>query len=367
MPIEFSCSQCSRPLRVPDASAGKMARCPGCQAINKIPDASSDPGLGSLGSALPSAGLPSAGLPGSFDPPATDPFSPPSALPQPAPPAWLPNAGAFAPISHNPTPVPGSNYPVAGNLGTSNPFADGAPREPKPAGPISFGDAAANPYASPYSIPQHLLSSSQGLPWDLEVGPSSWFETLKLILLEMNDAFRRMKPDGGYLGPLGFYMVCACISLVVNMIFQGGWTALQMGAQGGQGNGQELIYTLIGYVVIMAAGLILSPLFCFIAAAFLHGSLMVVGGANRGYETTFRLTAYSFGTMTIVGMIPCVGGCVVLVWGLACLINALLEAHRCTTGQAVGAVVISFVGYVVLIVGFVMSIVALVAFAAAAG
>jgi len=37
MPIEFSCSQCDKPLRVPDSSAGKKAKCPACGALMPVP------------------------------------------------------------------------------------------------------------------------------------------------------------------------------------------------------------------------------------------------------------------------------------------------------------------------------------------
>jgi len=367
MPIEFNCPQCNRQLRVPDSTAGKMARCPGCQSINKIPDASVNPGLGSFGAAPASGNNPfgdstnpgsfgqsSVGL-SSFDQPIA-PAAPPSTSnvpPQPAPPAWMPNAGAFSPVG----PVPSGGSPIAGN-----PFADGAGgMEAKPAGSgSSFGGPNINPYASPtgtlgtHQVPA-FAGGGQGLPWDLENSAGSWFETLKLILFEMNDAFRRMKPTGGYLGPLGFYIVCTIISMTFHMIWQAGVAVLQ---------GEDVATAMMVFGIFFAASVIFAPIVCSLSAAFLHGSLMVVGGANLGYETTFRLTAYSWGAMNIVGMIPCVGGCVVLVWGLACLINALIEAQRCTTGQAVGAVVISFLAYLMIVVGIVVAVVGLVAVAA---
>lgn len=37
MPIEFNCSACSKLLRVPEGSAGKKAKCPGCQTVLQIP------------------------------------------------------------------------------------------------------------------------------------------------------------------------------------------------------------------------------------------------------------------------------------------------------------------------------------------
>jgi hypothetical protein len=37
MPIDIACPQCHKMLRVPDAAAGKQARCPGCQTITDVP------------------------------------------------------------------------------------------------------------------------------------------------------------------------------------------------------------------------------------------------------------------------------------------------------------------------------------------
>ncbi|MFI4874498.1 MAG: hypothetical protein ACIALR_04145 [Blastopirellula sp. JB062] len=48
MPIEFLCAACPKKLRVPDASAGKKVKCPGCGQIQKIPAATSDDPLGDV-------------------------------------------------------------------------------------------------------------------------------------------------------------------------------------------------------------------------------------------------------------------------------------------------------------------------------
>ncbi len=66
MPIEFSCSQCSSILRVPDEHAGKQAKCPSCGAINTIPSGSStsgsspvvDPGSGATWGSNPNVAQP---------------------------------------------------------------------------------------------------------------------------------------------------------------------------------------------------------------------------------------------------------------------------------------------------------------------
>ena len=40
MPIEFDCTQCGQRLRTPDDTAGKQARCPGCNSLVPIPSQS---------------------------------------------------------------------------------------------------------------------------------------------------------------------------------------------------------------------------------------------------------------------------------------------------------------------------------------
>ena len=37
MPIQFTCS-CGKKLSVPDTSAGKLVKCPGCHAVTRVPD-----------------------------------------------------------------------------------------------------------------------------------------------------------------------------------------------------------------------------------------------------------------------------------------------------------------------------------------
>jgi hypothetical protein len=37
MPIDLTCGQCGKTLRVPDDAAGKKARCPSCQSLSDVP------------------------------------------------------------------------------------------------------------------------------------------------------------------------------------------------------------------------------------------------------------------------------------------------------------------------------------------
>ncbi|QDU25626.1 Yip1 domain protein [Anatilimnocola aggregata] len=183
------------------------------------------------------------------------------------------------------------------------------------------------------------------------MGLGTWFETLKLILFEMNEAFRRMKPTGGHLVPILFFLSCSTIFWTYNLVLQAGMGALQAGG----GGDDEFVWEMLSMAFGMGILCLLMPIFCYLGAALLHGCLYLVGGANLGFETTLRVMAYSLGGMCIVAMVPCVGSCVFFVWGIACLANALMEAQRCTTGQGIGAVALMIVVLVgsafVLVVG----------------
>jgi hypothetical protein len=92
MPIEFPCPQCGRTLRTPDGSAGKRAKCPSCETVTSIPEASGSdfPAASGVAGDNPFAGLSDEGrsagnpfaesasrpTPGGFDDP-TNPYASP--------------------------------------------------------------------------------------------------------------------------------------------------------------------------------------------------------------------------------------------------------------------------------------------------
>lgn len=127
MPIEFLCPSCQQQLRVPDAAAGKNARCPGCSAIAKVPETS--------------------------QPPAANPLSPPAqpgfnfGPPEPKPSA--PSGGSFgAPPSNSfGAPPPGNPF---GDSAAKNQWGDQySPAPGTLAGGGVGGGGPVNPYASP--------------------------------------------------------------------------------------------------------------------------------------------------------------------------------------------------------------------------
>jgi hypothetical protein len=93
-----------------------------------------------------------------------------------------------------------------------------------------------------------------------------------------------------------------------------------------------------------AAFIVLLPLFVvivlFIGSGIVHLCLMIVGGANQSFETTFRVLAFSQGSTGPLQMIPVCGGVIAGVWALVCNCIGLARAHETDTGRAVLAVLL---------------------------
>jgi hypothetical protein len=98
---------------------------------------------------------------------------------------------------------------------------------------------------------------------------------------------------------------------------------------GGMGIGSVLFVVLIPLAIMVVL---------FIGSAIVHLCLMIVGGANQSFETTFRVLAFTHGSTGPLQMIPVCGGVVAGVWALVCNCIGLARAHETDTGRAVLAV-----------------------------
>src|SRR5262245_10089251 len=305
MAIEFRCSQCNQLLRVPDASAGKNARCPKCQTLMTVPGP---------GAAAPPPPFPAPTAPPVVPPPApaesTDPFS------------FLNQQGA--------EPAPPK---------PSNPFGEQQPGSP-------FGGPATgslNPYASPAASVSGAtyapsLYERTGLPWEIEKWSiGCWFRTFAIVLGSPTRAFSIMKQSGNLGTPLTYLLfgvglpiaALALIALAIGILFV---VAVAIGSQGKT----EVVLgtvmvalTIAGiaamYIAVIVVSVIVSS---FVSAAIYHVALMICGGARQGYETTYRVTAFAAGSVSWIQFIPYVGMVAMMIWLITLLIFGLSRAHE---------------------------------------
>ena len=92
---------------------------------------------------------------------------------------------------------------------------------------------------------------------------------------------------------------------------------------------------------------VLSPVFViiglFIASAILHVLLMIFGGANNGFEASFRVIAYTSGATTLFQLLPLCGWFIAFIWSIAVQIRGAQEIHETDNWRAVLAVLLPLV------------------------
>jgi hypothetical protein len=209
--------------------------------------------------------------------------------------------------------------------------------------------AAAAPTAPPPQIgatsTSETVAARSGLPWEhrQERGfANAFIETLAMVLTKPDLAFRTMKTEGGLAEPLIYGLIGGCVGGIVSLLLSLGLQS--MGLFAGQ---RDTLAALAGIGVGSIALIVLVPVFIviglFIGAAIVHLCLMIVGGANKSFETTFRVLAFSQGSTGPLQIIPVCGGLIAGVWALVVNCIGLARAHETTTGRAVLAVLLPLI------------------------
>jgi hypothetical protein len=172
-----------------------------------------------------------------------------------------------------------------------------------------------------------------------------------MVLTKPGEAFTVMKREGGLGEPLIYALIGGCLGGIVSLLFSLGLKSVgffadhdTFAAMGGMGVGSAAFIVLIPLFIVIGL---------FIGGAIVHLCLMIVGGANQSFETTFRVIAFSQGSTGPLQMIPICGGLIAGVWALICNCIGLARAHETDTGRAVLAVFLPLIvccGGVLLIV-----------------
>ncbi len=213
----------------------------------------------------------------------------------------------------------------------------------RPLSEIAGAAASSAPGAAP-ALPLAAAASGvsagspgAGLPWEhrAQLGLfKAWFDTVSLLITKPSEAFTMMRPEGGLTGPLLFGLIGGSLGGIVSIIFQG----LLQSIPGIAGRNDAFNSLGIQIWVVLVVYAVLMPLLVtvglFLGGAILHLCLMLVGGANRPFETTFRVVCFSAGAANLFCMIPFCGGIIALVYQIVLECIGLSRAHPTTTGKA---------------------------------
>lgn len=160
--------------------------------------------------------------------------------------------------------------------------------------------------------------------------------TLKGSLFKPSEFFRTMNVTGGLTGPMLYAMIVGMAGIMMLYFWQialrdtypAGLSSSLQGAHMFSGVGMGVMAVVTPFAII--AGL-------FLGSGMLHLLLLMVRGSKNGFEATFRVVAYAYGS-NIFMAVPFCGGFLAALWNIVVVIIGLKEAHGTSGGKAAFAV-----------------------------
>jgi len=187
-----------------------------------------------------------------------------------------------------------------------------------------------------------------GIPWD-DRDRIGFFgalvETTRQVLTAPGAFFRAMPVTGGLGSPLLYAVVIGWVGLVASAFYSAVFRSIVGSSLGAFSNRPELASVLgwveswAGFVAQVVFGGVAVVIGVFVAAGILHLMLLVLGGARRDFEATFRVVSFAQAT-SVLFLLPFCGQLIGGVWCLVLYVLGLAEAHQIGHGKALAAVLL---------------------------
>jgi hypothetical protein len=194
-------------------------------------------------------------------------------------------------------------------------------------------------------------SLAGGIPWDQRdrIGLfSARVETTRQVLAEPGAFFRAMPVAGGLGSPLLYAVLIGWVGLVAAAFYQAIFRSVMGSSWGAFGDRPEVAAVLgwvegwAGFVAQVVFGGVFVVIGVFVAAGIIHLMLLLLGGARRDFEATFRVVSFAQAT-SILALIPFCGQLVGGIWSLVLYVLGLAQAHQIGHGKAAAAVLLPLV------------------------
>ncbi len=189
----------------------------------------------------------------------------------------------------------------------------------------------------------------EGSPWEKRSKLGLWnsiFQTIKEVLFSPDALFGGMTFKGGFREPLAFGLLIGSLGGMFSLF----WQVLLM--SGGLLFIGESIFGQIALHFYFLFAIALVPILVtfgmLITSLVLHVLLIIVRGANNGYEATFRVISYSQ-AVQVWGLVPFIGSWISWIWQLIVQIIGLREIHETSYARIIMAFLIP-VGIIFLLV-----------------
>ena len=257
-----------------------------------------------------------------------------------------------------------SNIHIARNHQSLGSFSEEAVREGIHSGRFSSGDLAwregmaewrplgeiAPQWGMEIPAPSLDTASLDDTPFDAlpaEGNSPAWEEreslgffaalsqTIGDVLLRPTQTFASMKQTGGLANPLLYFVLLSSAMFAVSAFYQIAMTTMNPGLFAAKVPHASSLPTGSSFSVALIGSVLLSPALyvvsAFISSGITHLCLKLLGGANRPFETTFRVICYAQASAAVLNIIPICGSLIGVIWGAYAIIIGLKEA-QCTEG-----------------------------------
>lgn len=169
-------------------------------------------------------------------------------------------------------------------------------------------------------------------------------ETTQAVLFSPVLFYRAMPTTGGIGAPLAYGVIVGYVGLVASALYNATFQMVAGSSLHGLRDPRlERILPLLEGGMGLVGQVVLGPVFVVIGivigAAIVHLALMILGGANRGFEATFRVISYGEAA-ALFNLVPFCGGLVSAVYMVVLWVLGLSEAHGITRGLATAAVLL---------------------------
>jgi hypothetical protein len=254
-----------------------------------------------------------------------------NALPE-TPPRYCPNCGAD--LEAAAAPAPGS----AGDV------PPGAPAPPPPLPPGGTWTPSPPP-------PGGGGPGGSGPPWEERdrLGIlAALVETTKKVMAEPTAFFRAMPTHGGIGSPLLYAVLVGWIGIIASGFYSALFQSIVGTSMLPFARNREFTEALgfaqswVGFLVqslFAPVGIVIGV---FVAAGIFHLMLLVLGGARRDFEATFRAVSYGQAPYVLL-IVPFCGSVIAWVWSLVLYVIGIAEAQQVSRGKAAAAVLLPLV------------------------
>ena len=200
-------------------------------------------------------------------------------------------------------------------------------------------------------------SIREGAHWENRSELGLWqaiYQTIKGVLFSTDAFFRKLTFKRGMKEPLAFGLLTGSVGAMFTVFWQflmmsGVWFPV------GELIGGQFTFGLIflGVIVFVPIAIAMG---LFITSGIWHLFLLLLKGANNGFEATFRVVSYSQ-SVQVLALVPIIGGWVSGIWQLVIQIIGLKEIHETTYLKVILAFVIPIAALIFLAIAIILFLV----------